>query len=531
MIAYWTDPYPEELLYSALARLGDALNYDSPSALARLAFGRLASASYDLPTDIDALIARLPPHHSYTANQLIQEHTLLPYYTHFMTKNRSEAARDAMCSSSSRLTRQQLIRVISEPESLCFCPKCVEEQRATIGEPYWVRSHQVPGNSVCATHACFLERSTVSRRRNSNPLAYSSLERALRDQDVAPRDIDPSSSSHHLLLMLSEDVSWLMSNHGHASPQALVALYRRRLQELGLVSVGRKTHYTEVAAAFDAWLPQEARLWFRDMHAYSSTELWLRRMMQTGDSAQNPMYHLILLRFLGFEGVGAMFSASEALPTRQPPVSPLERGCETAPLDDRIPRWRSEWADLTLSHPEASRTQLRRLRPALFAHLAQSDPVWLDRHLPPRHPRRAAGIAGPYKDWGTQDANLALKVKVAVKRLLNSPGAPKRVTARAIERQLGHQLPSDLSRLPRTVTTLRELTESRVQFALRRIEWTANRLALEGKVLSRSQFVRAANVQYLLHLKPIETAVDRTLNVLAERKSVWQDVAPSSDSA
>ncbi|HEX8361394.1 MAG TPA: hypothetical protein VF613_14870, partial [Longimicrobium sp.] len=87
----------EELLYSACARFQDLFRYPGGRRVAEALFGsREYTAILDLPTDLDALVGNLPSGHPYTSDQLIQDHSTLPYYAHFIAADRLSRIIDRM---------------------------------------------------------------------------------------------------------------------------------------------------------------------------------------------------------------------------------------------------------------------------------------------------------------------------------------------------------------------------------------------------------------------------------------------------
>lgn len=89
MISFFPDPYPDELLYSVCARFADRVQYPGESSVVWQLFGtRNGAAVVDLPSRLGHLVATLPPEHNYTVDQLIDDHTLLPFYSPFCPPSR-----------------------------------------------------------------------------------------------------------------------------------------------------------------------------------------------------------------------------------------------------------------------------------------------------------------------------------------------------------------------------------------------------------------------------------------------------------
>ena len=97
MLAYFPQIYPGELLYSVLARYHRHMGTPSPIQSMEALFGRrLIVASVDLPGYLQVLADRLPPNFGWTADRIIDELTLLPYYTAFQPPSVERLARKAM---------------------------------------------------------------------------------------------------------------------------------------------------------------------------------------------------------------------------------------------------------------------------------------------------------------------------------------------------------------------------------------------------------------------------------------------------
>jgi TniQ len=172
-LVYFPQPYPDELLYSLLARwrqhVGLPHNTDATAAL----FGSAARSNtqLDLPFQLIALAKNIPTQQNLSVDRLIDEHTLFPYFSSFVSNDRAMLIRKAMSVPdgnpynylSPRIRgRDQVIR-------LRFCAICFAQMKAKYGEPYWKRSHQLPLSFLCDTHGTPLIDSDValSKYRNS----------------------------------------------------------------------------------------------------------------------------------------------------------------------------------------------------------------------------------------------------------------------------------------------------------------------------------------------------------------------------
>jgi hypothetical protein len=84
MLAYCPEILPDELNYSVVALYHRHTGAKGPRGTAVAAFGLThAAAAYDLPGHLDELARRIEPRRGLTADRLLDETTLFPYYTAF----------------------------------------------------------------------------------------------------------------------------------------------------------------------------------------------------------------------------------------------------------------------------------------------------------------------------------------------------------------------------------------------------------------------------------------------------------------
>lgn len=156
---------------------------------------------------------------------------------------------------------------------------------------------------------------------------------------------------------------------------------------------------------------------------------------------------------------------------------------------------RSKWDQQREENKRASRTELRKLGPALWVWLKRNDNTWLEQNLPPQKP----GHEGRKKiDWENRDQQLCLALEESVKEILTRTEHPIRITHTELARRVGKP---DLFRkklikhFPKTKKVADRLTESRVQYAERRIKWCATQYVDEGKYPTRWELIRRAGLR------------------------------------
>ena len=158
MIAVFSTIYPDELLYSQLARFYARSGYPGYTFAAEDLF-----ENKTVRPDIEFLNAYTPDAlHLITRQKPIEEivlkHTMFPYYARFIGQERRMKAFQSLVAMD--MAYHNLLPLPKSKEKvirhLRYCPICAEHDRETYGETYWHRIHQMHGIRICPAHHCFL---------------------------------------------------------------------------------------------------------------------------------------------------------------------------------------------------------------------------------------------------------------------------------------------------------------------------------------------------------------------------------------
>lgn len=171
MVSFFPTPYPDELLYSVLARYHmRSANISPKVTLKELVNSTNAVATFDLPSHIESLISNLPVLSTHTAESLIKFHTLYPLYKPFLLPERAKLIYKSMCKDFSGDIHSRtgiMASTIPLIKFFRFCPTCVREDYVNCGEYYWHRIHQIRGVLVCPIHKVLLQNSSVKAKGNN----------------------------------------------------------------------------------------------------------------------------------------------------------------------------------------------------------------------------------------------------------------------------------------------------------------------------------------------------------------------------
>ena len=355
MTAFFPELRPDELLYSGLARYGASLRYASGRNVSSDVFGRpTAGPVVNLPSGIDAVLLHLPRGHSYTAAQLIDEHTLLPYYAAWLPAERCALVREAMRSASGATPHRLLglqRSTVHAHASMMHCELCAASDRARFGDAYWRRAHQLPGVWLCPVHESPLQSTRVERgsARGSRP-NYVTLESALQAGPAEPMIVPEFLRQH--LLALAAGSAWLLDSWQRPRWAHLIAeRYRACFADGGWLHPSGRVRQTELRDALAGWYGD-------DLISVLGCELgpresaWVDRICRNDPWYPPPLYHLLLVRFLG---VGLEGFAS-TVPTPAEGVVPF-RGRKVAERSCRLcdPEGESAWRSPVDGEPDAVR--------------------------------------------------------------------------------------------------------------------------------------------------------------------------------
>jgi hypothetical protein len=304
MITVFPSLYPAETVYSAIARYQELFAFPSARSTSVALFAtRNHSAVPDFPSLLDVLVSRLPLRAPYTAEQLIQEHTVLPYY-------RLVAPVDRYCKAVRAMRSMERVRVgplvglaysgVRRQSHLRFCALCVATDRVAVGEAYWRREHQLAGVLVCPQHGTPLANGVARRTDMRGEFLYTTLESFLETSD--------GSTPHWLSLSIPTPVFkiavWsqqlLGSKVSGHHPDVFGRVYLPLLLRCDREVRRRRVNWLHALERVRATFGEEylsSVLSKPDVERYAHR--WLEKLGRPQGHASHPLSHLLLLASLG----------------------------------------------------------------------------------------------------------------------------------------------------------------------------------------------------------------------------------------
>ncbi|TGV05075.1 transposase, partial [Mesorhizobium sp. M00.F.Ca.ET.186.01.1.1] len=158
--------YDDEMLYSVISRYKQMCGMVSKQALEADIFNhrRNMNTSVLFPQEINMVVKNFPPNSQVTVREVIINQTLYPFYTAFLSEQRSDEIYRGMAEGYGKGFANLLGIAgskIKTNDYLKFCPQCLRDDMEILGESYWRRLHQIPGALYCIKHLIPLRNSKI----------------------------------------------------------------------------------------------------------------------------------------------------------------------------------------------------------------------------------------------------------------------------------------------------------------------------------------------------------------------------------
>lgn len=458
MIVQFPSFYPDELVYSLLAR------YSARSGYLRYTFA--AEELLERPG------ARPDPEfvNRYTAQaveamtrdlcweEVIERHTMFPYYGRFLPWERRQQAFDALVHM--RGNHRNLLAMPKQKPNRClrYCPECARADREQYGETYWHRLHQIPELSVCVFHHCRLEASGVPVVGRNRP-----------DLVCAETEIGEAQPG----------IPW--GNVAEYRVAEYVAqVFLADLDRESRVEAGEFLHARMGGTPYRSVRGEQRNMarfredfleFYRELEGNRFTEEWKMQKILNGYR-----YHPYEICLMGlFLGVTVPQLVNRTLPERT----------QEQEFDETVRRLREQG----LQYPEIA----KRLNAPYDTVKSIGEGRYKKRQKNTQE-KKKGGIPG--YDWETIDRETLPAVKEAIRKLWgNGETRPKKVTVHAVETLLG--LPSKRISvyLPLCRKEIERYQETQEEYWAREASWAVDRLQKEGKTVNWTNIRKLTNMR------------------------------------
>lgn len=444
MISYFPTAYPDELLYSQLARYYAKSGYMAYTyAAEELYVSKIVRPDMEFVNVFTPNALRMITRDR-LMEDVVMQHTMFPYYGRFLPLERRQRAFHALVSMQGNYHNLLPIptRKGNADRHLRYCPVCAEQDRQEHGETYWHRTHQMIGLVACPVHGCYLMDSSIVISGKMPPMLKSA------EEVISATDV---------VTMACEIEQRLAAYMGE--------VFQANVDMQSDVAVGQFLHSRMANTKYRSTRGEQRNIklfhsdfvdFYRELSGNWFTELWQIQKVLVGDRI-NFCEICMLAMFLD---VPVAELVNMELPER--PQQQL--------FDEEVYRLHDEG----LKYPEIA----QRLNASYNIVKAIGERRYGTYHRPPKVPLKSG--AKP-QDWDQIDNDTLPLVKDAIRQLQgDGTTRPRRVTVFAVERMLHLSSKKISLYLPQCLAEIRQHEESQEQYWAREVVWAANQLKASG---------------------------------------------------
>lgn len=461
MIAYLPEIYPDELVYSWLARYYIKTGYVRYAFVAEELFQKKTVRpdiefvnQYTAPA-LQAITEKIP------MQRIIEQHTMFPYYGRFLQKERRNQAYTEMIQ-----TKGNYHNLLPMPKRkgntdryLRYCPVCAENDRKQYGEAYWHRIHQLQGVNICPIHKCYLINSAVRISGKTSPTLVAA------ESCVPENNNDIAICQNHIECKTAAYVTEVFQSELDLNCNITVGNFlHSRMENTPYRSVrGQQRNISLLHADFQEY--------YKKLPDNNFSELWQIQKVLSDDRI-NPYEVCMLAMFLNV-------SVADLVKMKLPEQTQEQR------FDEQIYLLHEQG----LKYPEIA----RRLGASYDTVKAIGGQRYKKYH---KTPHKALECGTKAYNWQQIDKDTLPLVRDAIRQLQgNGKNRPKKVTVFAIEKIL--HLPSKRieTYLPRCKAEIEKYQESQEEYWAREVVWAVNHIITEGNRLNWKQIRNLTNMR------------------------------------
>jgi len=476
-------PYPDELLYSTIARAGVHDGDTSPKQLLDQVFNnRKVVATVDLPSHVQVLSNQYPESLCLNTKTLIERHTLWPIYAPFHPRERTEKLIMWMSGASQgavHLASGMAASRVKVKARFYVCVECLNEQKSKYGEYFWNRLWQVPLVKVCPKHGPLHATSVEingEHRHSYIPLESVTL---TNQSEVSTEDFVFGIQASHLLNAESAGISF----------SQWTSFYRHFAVTYGFLNKKRidygRIHHAVIRYWGPRWL-EEAGVLPPDKETS-----WLRAIFRKHRKSFSFVEHIVAITALSGGSVSitdAINSASRMQPhaddTAKKQIINNDVEQRVCGVDEM------QWKTLLKN---GSPNQARKRNPALYARLYRNHHDWL--MLINQNFSSVKTQGNHCVDWPKRDRIVSINLLRICERLSDDLNAPHLSRTFLIHQLQNHAtIEKNLSRLPRCTQLLNIYTESTSEYQARRLSRAYLAMKKNGEEIKRWSLLRKAGL-------------------------------------
>jgi hypothetical protein len=453
-------PYPEELIYSTVARAGIREGITGSKELLGEIYGnRNVIATLDLPNQLQSISRWLPS--EYTVEVIAYRHTLFPLYAPFIPEERRKRCLAWMAEESRGAVHMAMgvnASLVKMPRNVRYCPECLKEQQRIFGEYFWKREWQIAGVDCCNEHGALIN--TAITRPLADQHRYHDA-----SPDSCPLFLQKPACNESKTILTR--VRQLLGQRSATSPsyEQWSSHYHRLAQQYGFTRGQAQVDHGAIAEIVSHHWPSRLLRQLGLEINLDSDYCWLRAIFRKHRKSFGYLQHIIIHHALLPENWSIIDVIGSV---RELPVLLVSESTERIRVgtEHDLTRDQQDWMKMLAEQPPK---KARTVAPALYARLYRYDRLWL-KQVNQDQPRANVVIRKPRVDWRRRDLHYLAKLREIIRFLRAHPSGPRQSKTYLLK-QLGKlsTLEKKLDRLPRTKRLLERYIESVPEYQKRRL--------------------------------------------------------------
>ncbi|WP_146550782.1 TnsD family Tn7-like transposition protein [Rummeliibacillus suwonensis] len=297
MLPFFTNPYPNELIYSSIARYHFySGNIDYKDTLEEVFQSRSVIPSVAIGSHFSILAQQLGS--NYTVENLLAKHTIYPYHAPFLSKQRQqETLQDVKSDGKGVYTRLGIVAGgICKKKWLFYCSECAKNDIEQYGEPYIHREHQLQGIDYCSHHELKLKKYPIDFSQQSR-IEFIRFDK--RQMDLSMTQGVESKETSVIQIALSKMAYQLLQTPIYQFSRESISLkFRSLLRERNLVTSSNRIRQNELYGLFQSRIPKAFLEEYKSVIDVNDEYNWLKIITRNVKRHVHPFRHLLMLYFL-----------------------------------------------------------------------------------------------------------------------------------------------------------------------------------------------------------------------------------------
>jgi len=452
-------PYPDELLYSTVARAGVRFGITSPKQLLDAVFSdRKVVATIDLPSHIDAISKQYPDSLGLAPENLMYKHTLFPLYAPFIPEARRLAALDWMTHRTQAPVHVALgvtTSRIRQPEYLRVCPQCLEGQLSKHGELYWERQWQVPGCSHCLKHGDLCD--TQYKLHSYHRHAYVALTPTMICLPF-------SSNSPPNGKRIERRVKELLDLPPTRSPslEQWSLFYAQAARAANITRKNKVSYDLLKHKVLSFWTPESlAQL---GIPITDNKSNWLRLFMRKHRKSHSFLQHIVILETLlgaGWDFEDVFSQARKQIVPKHPVAYSSSKDISQSVLHAKRKAW------LAMVKKQGTRKSRKSGGDSVYTWLYRNDRNWLNGVN--NKYRRTTRSENRRVDWNERDRLILESLRAIKREHTNRLEDPRRSTSWYLAQSGCRHLSGKFGKMPLSAAFLESNSEDVASYQIRRV--------------------------------------------------------------